>query len=205
MNKLTDRQTQILDCIREQITVTNMPPTRSEIAAALGFSSLNSVEQHLKALVRKGFIELIPKASRGIRILREDLAEENGLPVIGRVAAGQPILAAQHIEDHYPLLPGMFRPDADYLLRVCGMSMRDIGIFDGDLLAVHSTKDVTDGQVVVARVDDGVTVKRFRRKGDQVSLLPENPEHKPIMVDLRKQTLTIEGLGVGVLRNRGSL
>ena len=203
MNTLTQRQTEVLSCIRGQIEETGMPPTRSEIAKLLGFKSINAAEQHLKALAKKGVIELLPGASRGIRILCEG-PENLGLPVIGRVAAGEPVLAQEHIEDHYKLVPAMFHPGADYLLRVHGMSMRDIGILDGDLLAVHTTRDAENGQVVVARIDEEVTVKRFRRlDGHTVHLLPENsaPEYQPIVVDLRERELTIEGLGVGVIRN----
>lgn len=196
MQKLTARQAEILQLIQETVQSTGMPPTRAEIAQALGFRSLNAAEGHLKALARKGVIELLPGSSRGIRVL-----VETGLPVIGRVAAGSPILAEEHIEARYQLDPGLFRPQADYLLRVRGMSMREAGILDGDLLAVHRTQEAQNGQVVVARLDDEVTVKRFRRQGDHVSLLPENPEFEPIEVDLAHQPLEIEGIGVGVIRN----
>jgi repressor LexA len=196
MDILTSRQRQILDLIREFMQETGMPPTRAEIADALGFRSPNAAEEHLRALARKGAIELLPGASRGIRLI-----EENGIPVVGRVAAGSPILAEQHIEDRYQLDPGLFHPRADYLLRVRGMSMRDAGILDGDLLAVHRTPEASSGQIVVARLEDEVTVKRFRRRGNRVLLLPENPDYSPIEVDLRHQALTIEGQGVGILRN----
>jgi len=196
MQQLTARQTQVLKMISDFIEDTGLPPTRAEIAESLGFRSINAAEEHIKVLAKKGAIELLPGASRGIRIIAA-----NGIPVIGRVAAGNPILAEQHIEDHYQLDKTLFRPRADYLLRVKGMSMRDAGILDGDLLAVHSTKDVSNGQVVVARLDDEVTVKQFRRRGNQVQLLPRNPDFSPIKVDLRKQSLVIEGLGVGILRN----
>jgi repressor LexA len=200
MNMLTSRQAEVLECIRKQIDATGMPPTRSELAKLLGFKSINAAEQHLKALAKKKVIELLPGASRGIRLLCED---HSGLPIIGRVAAGQPILAQEHIEGHHKLPPDVFHPHADYLLRVSGMSMREIGILDGDLLAVHATPDVHNGQVVVARLGDEVTVKRFKQEGPIVRLLPENsdPAYQPIIVDLREQELTIEGLGVGVLRN----
>jgi repressor LexA len=196
METLTARQAEILQMIREFVEETGMPPTRAEIAEALGFRSANAAEEHLKALARKGAIELTPGTSRGIRLL-----EEEGLPVVGRVAAGSPILAEQHIEDHLRLDPSLFHPRADYLLRVRGMSMRDVGILDGDLLAVHATPEATTNQIVVARLEDEVTVKRFRRRGRQVQLLPENPDFEPIEIDLREQSLVIEGVGVGVLRN----
>jgi repressor LexA len=201
MNTLTSRQTEVLQCIRRQIDSTGMPPTRSELAKLLGFKSINAAEQHLKALAKKKVIELLPGASRGIRVLCE---ENNGIPIIGRVAAGQPILAQQHIEGHHKIPPQIFHPQADYLLRVNGMSMRDIGILEGDLLAVHATKQVHNGNIIVARIGDEVTVKRFKKYGMMVHLLPENsaPEYEAIIVDLRRQELTIEGLGVGVLRNR---
>ena len=152
----------------------------------------------MKALQRKGVIEIVSGASRGIRLLME---EEEGLPLIGRVAAGEPLLAQQHIEGHYQVDPAMFKPSADFLLRVSGMSMRDIGILDGDLLAVHKTQDVRNGQVVVARIDDEVTVKRLKKQGSVVQLLPENSDFEPIVVDLREQSFSIEGLAVGVIRN----
>jgi repressor LexA len=200
MSDLTPRQAEILDLIRASIAERGSPPTRAEIAEAFGFRSANAAEEHLKALARKGVIELLPGSSRGIRLL-----EEAGLPVVGKVSAGAPILAEQHIDAHYEVDPRVFRPRADYLLRVRGMSMRDAGILDGDLLAVHRTREARNGQVVVARVDDEVTVKRFQRRGDRVQLLAENPDYQPINVDLRRQTLVIEGLGVGVLRTGTSL
>ena len=195
MADLTPRQTEILELIRASITERGSPPTRAEIAEAFGFKSPNAAEEHLKALARKGVIELLPGSSRGIRLL-----EEPGLPVVGRVSAGYPILAEQNIEAHYEVDPQVFHPRADYLLRVRGMSMRDAGILDGDLLAVHRTAEARNGQVVVARLDDEVTVKRFQRSGHHVQLLPENPDFNPIDVDLRRQSLVIEGLGVGILR-----
>jgi len=196
MPSLTRRQSEILELIREFVDRRGMPPTRAEIAEALGFRSPNAAEDHLRALARKGAIELLPGASRGIR-----LTDEGGIPVVGRVAAGSPILAAEHVEDRYRVDPALFSPAADYLLRVRGMSMRDAGILDGDLLAVHRTPEAASGQIVVARLDDEVTVKRFRRRGNQVRLLPENPDYEPIVVDLRHQPLVIEGIGVGILRN----
>lgn len=198
MKALTARQQEVYELIREHISTTGMPPTRAEIATRLGFRSPNAAEEHLKALQRKGVIEIVSGASRGIRLLME---EEEGLPLIGRVAAGEPLLAQQHIEGHYQVDPAMFKPSADFLLRVSGMSMRDIGILDGDLLAVHKTQDVRNGQVVVARIDDEVTVKRLKKQGSVVQLLPENSDFEPIVVDLREQSFSIEGLAVGVIRN----
>lgn len=197
---LTPRQAEILALIREFIESTGMPPTRAEIAKTLGFRSVNAAESHLKALARKGVITLVPGSSRGIR-----LAQESGLALIGRVAAGSPILAEEHVEEHYQLDPKLFKPRADYLLRVSGMSMRDAGILDGDLLAVHRTQDVRNGQIVVARIGDEVTVKRFKREADKVMLLPENPDFTAIEIDLSRQSLEIEGLGVGVIRNGQTL
>ena len=193
---LTARQAEILELIRDYISEEGCPPTRAEIAETLGFRSANAAEDHLRALERKGFIELVAGASRGIRLLEEDY----GLPVVGRVAAGAPLLAEEHIEDYCQVDPGIFHPRADYLLRVSGDSMIDIGIHDGDLLAVHRTRRAENGQIVVARLEDEVTVKRFRQRGAIVRLLPENPDYEPIRVDLRKQALAIEGLGVGILR-----
>jgi repressor LexA len=200
MHELTARQQQILELIREFIQTEGYPPTRIEISKALGFRSPNAAEDHLKALARKGAIALQAGASRGIRLVGK--AGESGLPVVGRVAAGDPMLAEQHIQDHYRLEPGLFQPRADYLLRVKGMSMRDAGILDGDLLAVHRTPEAQNGMIVVARVEDEVTVKRFKRRGNIVRLLPENPDFSPIVVDLRRQSLAIEGIGVGIIRNR---
>lgn len=195
---LTDRQAEVLELIRGYIAEEGCPPTRAEIADALGFRSANAAEDHLRALERKGRIEILAGASRGIRLLDEE--EEYGLPVVGRVAAGEPILAEEHIEDYCDIGAETFYPHADYLLRVHGDSMRDIGINDGDLLAVHSARHAENGQIVVARIGDEVTVKRFRQRGAIVRLLPENPDYEPIRVDLREQELVIEGLGVGVLR-----
>ena len=196
MEQLTARQAEILGLIRERIASSGSPPTRAEIAQALGFASATAAEDHLRALARKGAIELLPGASRGIR-----LKEAVGLPLIGRVAAGSPILALEHIETHCQIDPAWFTPRADYLLRVRGMSMRDVGILDGDLLAVHRTSEARSGQIVVARIGDEVTVKRLSRRGHQVQLVAENPAFSPIEVDLRRNTMTIEGLGVGVVRN----
>lgn len=198
METLTPRQAQILELIRSFVAERGYPPTRYEIAEALGFNSVNAAVDHLKALARKGAIELLPGASRGIRVLRR---EGKGLPVVGRVAAGSPILAQEHIETRYQLDPGLFKPRAHYLLRVHGMSMRDAGILDGDLLAVHRTPEARNDQIVVARIEDEVTVKRFRRQRHMVSLLPANRKFSPIRIDLRRQELVIEGIGVGLIRN----
>jgi repressor LexA len=200
MDDLTPRQAEILALIQEYIYDEGYPPTRMEIAEAFGFRSPNAAEEHLRALERKGYIELLQGSSRGIRVLESE-EEPEGIPVVGRVAAGEPILAQEHVEDHYPVDPALFHPRAHYLLRVRGMSMKDIGIMDGDLLAVHRTRTAQNGQIVVARLDDEVTVKRFRRRGSIVYLMPENEEFEPIRVDLRQQSLDIEGLGVGILRN----
>ncbi|MGH8402222.1 MAG: transcriptional repressor LexA [Gammaproteobacteria bacterium] len=196
MSELTPRQRQVLELIQELIDDSGMPPTRAEIARKLGFKSANAAEDHLRALARKGMIELLPGAARGIR-----LTDPPGLPVVGRVAAGSPILAQEHLEGRYRLDPSLFRPKPHYLLRVRGMSMRDAGILDGDLLAVRRSPDVYNGQIVVARVGDEVTVKRYRLKGSQVWLVPENPEFQPIVVDSTSPTLVLEGVVVGVIRN----
>ena len=204
MRPLTERQQQIYDLIKENIQTTGMPPTRAEIAQKLGFRSANAAEEHLKALAKKGAIEMIAGSSRGIRLLLEqpdDPNELEGLPLIGKVAAGSPILAQEHIESHYQVSPSLFKPQADFLLRVEGMSMKDIGILDGDLLAVHKTQNVKNGQVVVARIDDEVTVKRLSQKGRHVKLLAENAEFAPIYVDLEQQSFAIEGIAVGIIRN----
>ncbi|MGD8176495.1 transcriptional repressor LexA [Marinimicrobium sp. ARAG 43.8] len=195
---LTPRQEKVLQLIRSYTEETGYPPTRAEIARILGYKSANAAEEHIKALARKGAIEVIPGASRGIRLVEP----QQGLPLIGRVAAGSPILAQEHIEDHCQLPHNFFTPHADYLLRVHGMSMKDAGILDGDLLAVHRTQQVRNGQIVVARIGEEVTVKRFKRIGNraQVELWPENPEFNVIEVDLRDQEFTIEGLSVGVIR-----
>lgn len=197
MIKLTKRQTEVLELIRRNIEDTGYPPTRAEIAKELGFRSANAAEEHLKALARKGAIEVVPGASRGIKLP----AQNNlGIPIVGQVAAGNPILAEENIEDYCSLQPGFFSPAADYFLRVKGMSMKDIGILDGDLLAVHKTEQVRNGQIVVARIEDEVTVKRFQKNKHEVQLIAENEEFDPIVIDLREQELFIEGLGVGVIR-----
>ena len=196
--KLTARQQQVLDVIRDYVADTGYPPTRADIARELGFKSANAAEEHLRALARKGAIEMIAGASRGIR-----LNESSGLPIIGRVAAGSPILATEHIEDHCELPAGFFSPSADYLLRVSGDSMKDVGILDGDLLAVHNTDTARDGQIVVARIEDEVTVKRLKRSGQHtLKLLPENPDYDPIVIDLRQTEVSIEGVSVGVIRQQ---
>jgi len=199
MRPLTPRQQQIFDLIREKISDTGMPPTRAEIANFFGFKSANAAEEHLKALAKKGYIEMLPGTSRGIR-LAEEFIEEDGLPLIGRVAAGEPILAQEHVEQHYKVDGNLFHPAADYLLRVNGESMKNIGILDGDLLAVHQTTDVKNGQVIVARVEDDVTVKRFKREGNVVYLHAENEDFSPIKVDLTTQQFNVEGIAVGVIR-----
>ena len=200
MRELTPRQSQILDMIQEFINETGMPPTRAEIARELGFKSANAAEEHLRALQRKGVLELVPGASRGIQ-LKDSLREQMGLPLVGRVAAGSPILAQEHIEAHYKLDSALFDPKPHYLLRVHGMSMKDAGILDGDLVAVHRTPEVRSRQIVVARLEDEVTVKRYRQDGAMVWLLPENSEFEPIQVDLAHQALVIEGVVVGVIRD----
>lgn len=201
MNDLTPRQQEILDFIRRFADNEGMPPTRAEVCDHMGFRSPNAAESHLRALARKGAIQLIPGSSRGIRLAEIEAENDSGLPLVGRVAAGEAILAIEHIEDRVQVDPDLFRPSADFLLRVSGESMRDIGILDGDLLAVHATSEARNGQIVVARIEDEVTVKRLQRKGHQLTLLPENPDFEPIKVDLRQQNVVIEGLGVGVLRN----
>jgi repressor LexA len=197
MAKLTKRQNEVLKLIQDQMAATGSPPTRAEIANLMGFKSANAAEDHLRALARKGFIELIPGTSRGIRLL----VDTSGLPIVGAVAAGQPILAIEHIQDTVKVDRGIFHPAPDYLLRVRGDSMKNVGIMNGDLLAVHSTADVHAGQIVVARIDDEVTVKRFFRDGNLVTLVAENEHYHPIKVDLSKQNLVIEGVGVGIIRN----
>jgi repressor LexA len=200
MEDLTKRQQEILTMIRDFMDDSGFPPTRADICRVMGFNSPNAAEEHLRTLERKGAIEMLAGASRGIR-----LKQASGLPLIGRVAAGSPLLAIENVETHFQLDPQLFKPRADYLLKVRGLSMRDAGILDGDLLAVHRTTEARSGQVVVARLHDEVTVKRFRRRGHQVQLVPENPAFKIIEVDLRSTPLTIEGLAVGVIRNDRAL
>ena len=198
MENLTPRQAEVLAFIKSHIDDTGYPPTRADIAKELGFKSANASEEHLKALARKGAIEIIHGTSRGIK-----LPESEGIPIVGRVAAGNPILAQEHIEDYCELPASFFNPAADYLLQVRGDSMIECGILDGDLLAVHRTQQVNNGDIVVARIEDEVTVKRFRkgRSKHQVTLEPENQDYSPIEVDLRHQDFEIEGLGVGILRH----
>jgi repressor LexA len=232
MDELTERQKQILQVIQRLMEEKGVPPTRVELARAAGFRSPNAAEGHLRALARKGIIALLPGAARGIRItdppkspvvrrtapgashtlstlhgLMSDelvpVAAAVSLPVVGRVAAGHPILAVEHIESRYAVDPKIFHPSAHYLLRVAGMSMRDAGILDGDLVAVHRSPEVRNGQIIVARVNhDEVTVKRYRQVGKEVWLLPENTEFKPIHLDLEHDAMVIEGLVVGVIRDR---
>ena len=198
MFKLTKRQTEILDLIKSHIEETGFPPTRAEIARTFGFRSPNAAEEHLRALARKGAIEITPGASRGIRVPG---TEFSGLPIVGQVAAGSPILAQEHIENHLAINPEFFSPKADFMLRVIGMSMKNVGILDGDLLAVHKTSTAVNGQIVVARIDDEVTVKRFEQVKDKVYLHPENEAFQTIEVDLRVDAFAIEGLSVGIIRN----
>ena len=199
MPKLTDRQQQILDLVQSSIERSGSPPTRAEIAAELGFRSANAAEEHLRALQRKGVITLVAGSARGI-VLKDALREQFGLPLIGRVAAGRPILAEEHVEGRFQIDPALFSPRPHYLLRVSGMSMRDVGTLDGDLVAVHRSPVVRNRPIILARLENGVTVKRYKQDGSVVWLLPENPDFEPIRVDLRKQSMTIEGVVVGVLR-----
>lgn len=207
--KLTERQQQILDLIRHEIQRTGFPPTRAEIAKALGFKSANAAEDHLKALARKGAIELTAGASRGIRLLgaapaaaaapAPSLLEQLFLPIVGRVAAGSPILATEHVEREIGVEPALFNQTPDYLLRVRGLSMRDAGILDGDLLAVKKSSEARNGQIVVARIGDDVTVKRLSKSGNCIELLPENPDFAPIVV-APGDDFSLEGIAVGLIR-----
>lgn len=197
MIKLTNRQQEVLDLIKNAIVETGFPPTRAEIADQLGFKSPNAAEEHLKALSRKGAIEMIPGASRGIRIVEE---EQPGLPIIGRVAAGEPILAQEHVEDYCEIPASWFKPSADFLLEVHGESMINIGIMDGDLIAVHKTENARNGEIVVARIEDDVTVKRYQKNRNKVILFAENDDFDPIEVNLKETNFAIEGLYVGVIR-----
>jgi len=196
MIKLTARQQQVLDIIKQSISETGFPPTRAEIAKQLGFRSPNAAEEHLKALARKGAIEMVPGASRGIRITENNA----GLPLIGRVAAGEPILAQEHIEKYLDLPRELFNPCADYLLEVHGDSMKEVGIMDGDLIAVHKTTEARNGQIIVARVGEEVTVKRLQQDRNIVKLMPENKDFDPIVINLQEEQLEVEGLYVGVIR-----
>lgn len=206
MIKLTARQQQVLDIIRSEIERTGFPPTRAEIAQTLGFRSPNAAEDHLKALARKGAIELTAGASRGIRLLLdqgkaalEPIFDALTLPLVGRVAAGSPVLAAEHIEREIAVNSGLFSHTPDYLLRVRGLSMRDAGILDGDLLAVKKTPEARDGQIVVARIGDDVTVKRLQRSKQHLVLLAENPDFEPIIID-NPDSFSLEGIAVGLIR-----
>jgi repressor LexA len=209
MDELTERQSEILRLVRELTEVSGFPPTRAEIAERMGFKSVNAAEQHLRALEKKGAIEITAGSSRGIKVREGKGGGRTSrlleLPVVGRVAAGSPMLAEEHISERYQVDPNLFTPRADYLLRVRGLSMRDAGILEGDLLAVHKTEDARTGQIVVARLGDEVTVKRLRRRGNAVRLEAENPDFEPIEVDLRRDPLVIEGIAVGVIRNSKSL
>jgi repressor LexA len=238
MRELTPRQLEILGLIRRHLATTGFPPTRAEIAAELGFRSANAAEEHLKALARKGVIELTSGASRGIRLVSPPpsaapalqngtraagdrrgraanlldsalhaVQESLNLPLVGRVSAGSPILAQEHVEASYALDPELFSARPDYLLKVRGLSMRDAGILDGDLLAVKQASEARNGQIVVARIGNDVTVKRFRRHGagGKIELLPENPDFQPIVVDARSEDFALEGIGVGLIRKTASL
>jgi repressor LexA len=198
---LTARQEEILNLIKTNIRATGYPPTRAEIANELGFKSPNAAEEHLRALAKKGVIEMIKGTSRGIRLLDE---EQNGLPLVGRVAAGEAILAIENIEDYVDVTPDIFYPKADFFLKVQGASMQNIGIMDGDLLAVHKTNMAENGEIVVARIEDEVTVKRIitNSVAHEIKLMPENDDFKPINVDLRTQNFSIEGISVGILRTK---
>ena len=200
MESLTPRQAKILQVVKDAIAESGYPPTRAEICRVMGFSSPNAAEKHLRTLERKGAIEMLAGASRGIR-----LKAEQGLPLIGRVAAGSPILAEANIQARYRIDPALFKPRADYLLKVRGTSMRDAGILDGDLVAVHRTDEARSGQIVVARLQDEVTVKRLKRRGHQVELVAENPDYKSIVLDLRRDALAIEGIAVGIIRSGRTL
>jgi len=202
---LTARQRQILDWIRSHLETTGRPPTRAEIATGLGFSTPSSAEDHLRALEKKGVLEIQPGASRGLKLKSlPGMPVQGVLPLVGRVAAGHPLLAAEHIEAHYRVDPDLFTPRADYLLRVKGLSMQNAGILDGDLLAVHKTGEARSGQIVVARLTgisgDEVTVKRLQRRGREVWLVAENPAFAPIVVDPKRTAFAIEGIGVGIVR-----
>lgn len=201
MNKLTSRQEEILGFIKEYLNETGFPPTRSEIAEKMGFKSPNAAEEHLRALARKGAIEMLPGTSRGIRL---PISEQLGLPIIGQVAAGSPILAEESIADYCDIPADMFTPSADYLLTVKGTSMVDAGIYEGDLLAVHKTTRANNGDIIVARLGEEVTVKRLQttRSKHRINLVAENPDFDPIEVDLRNQPFDIEGVSVGVIRRQ---
>jgi repressor LexA len=211
---LTSRQQEILNLIRRHVRESGFPPTRAEIAAELGFRSVNAAEDHLQALAKKGAIELTPGTSRGIR-LKNDVSPQQlnfisqdftqlplalSLPLVGRVAAGSPLLASEHVENHLQCDPGLFSGKPDYLLKVRGMSMRDVGILDGDLLAIQRKNEARNGQIIVARLGDEVTVKRFCKTGARIQLLPENPDFQPIEIDPEREDFSIEGLAIGLIR-----
>ena len=210
MIKLTPRQQEILDLISQSIERTGFPPTRAEIASELGFKSVNAAEEHLQALARKGVIQVVPGISRGIRLVQNEGGAplqatkrhqtQYSVPLVGRVAAGSPILAQEHVEKTYQLDPGIFSAKPDYLLKVRGLSMKDVGILEGDLIAVKKTEKVRNGQIVVARIGDDVTVKRFRKTGQTVELLSENPDFQPIRVQKESDNFQFEGIVVGLLR-----
>jgi repressor LexA len=200
-SQLTTRQAEILEIIRNYITETGRPPSRPELAKMLGIASTNGVFKHLEALARKGAIELAPNSARGIKV---KAAEEKGLPLVGTVAAGSPILALENMLGRYPVDPNLFNPRADYLLQVRGLSMRDEGILDGDWLVVHRTHEAKSGQLVVARVGNDVTVKRLRLRGHKAELIPANPDYQTLHIDLQRDTLAIEGIAVGLIRNLAS-
>ena len=197
-SQLTARQAEILEIIRNYIAETGRPPSRPELARILGIASTNGVFKHLDALARKGAIELAPNSARGIKVT---VPEEKGLPLVGTVAAGSPILALENMLGRYPVDPNLFNPRADYLLQVRGLSMKDEGILDGDWLVVHRTHEAKSGQLVVARVGNDVTVKRLRLRGQKAELIPANPDYQTLHIDLQRDTLAIEGIAVGVIRN----
>ena len=194
-SELTARQAEILEIIKEYVADTGMPPSRPELAKLLGIASTNGVFKHLEALAKKGALELVPNAARGIRVV------DTGLALVGKVAAGSPILAIENMLGRYPVDPALFNPRADYLLQVSGLSMRDDGILDGDWIVVHRTSDAKNGQIVVARIGDDVTVKRFRLRGRKAELIPANPDFQTLHLDLDRDSLEIEGVAVGVIRN----
>ena len=201
MKKLTEKQKRVLSLIKDSIADNGMPPTRAEIAHELGFKSANASEEHLKALKKKNAIDIIPGVSRGIVVKDFSYEGDQGIPLLGQVAAGEPILAIENIESHYRIDRNIFKKEPSFLLRVKGMSMRDAGILDGDLVAVHRTTAIRNRQIVVARLDDVVTIKRYKQDGKKIFLIPENPNYKTTELDIRYDFITIEGVVVGVVRN----
>ncbi|MEE2683865.1 MAG: transcriptional repressor LexA [Pseudomonadota bacterium] len=201
MKKLTEKQKTVLSLIKNSIADNGMPPTRAEIAHELGFKSANASEEHLKALKKKNAIDIIPGVSRGIVVKDFSYEGDQGIPLLGQVAAGEPILAIENIESHYRIDRNIFKKEPSFLLRVKGMSMRDAGILDGDLVAVHRTTAIRNRQIVVARLDDVVTIKRYKQDGKKIFLIPENPNYKTTELDIRYDFITIEGVVVGVVRN----